>query len=131
MIHWSCAGCTPSFTAELSALDRITVVEKKLDCVYSLIPEVRMLRNEIALIKKPEIPFLKAAKSGPGSNRIDSSSGYHIATVNKKRKADDFEFKNVQGKVRSPKEVKKGANTNPSVIKGVKKPPKRRHLYVG
>ena len=64
MIYWSSAGCTPSFTAELSALERITAVEKKLDCVDSLIREVTMLRNEIALIKKPELTFLKAAKRG-------------------------------------------------------------------
>ena len=128
MIYWSCAGCTPSFTVELSALDRITAVEKKLDCVDSLIREVTMLRNEIALIKKPEFPFLKAAKSGPGWNRCDSSSSYHSSA---EKKADDFEFETVQRKVRSPKELKTGTNTNPAVIKGVKKPPKRRHLYVG
>ena len=55
-----------------------------------------MLRNEIALIKKPEFPFLKAAKSGPGKNRNDSSSSYHSATLNKKRKADDFEFETTE-----------------------------------
>ena len=90
-----------------------------------------MLRNEIALIKKPEFPFLKAAKSGPSRNRNDSSTSHHSATVNKKRKADDLEFETVQRKVRSTKEVKTGTNTNPAVIKGVKKPPKHRHLYVG
>ena len=130
MIYWSCAGCTPSFTADLSALERITAVEKKLNCVDSLIREVTMLRNEIALIKKPEFPFIKAAKSGPSSNRNDSSSSHHSATVNKKRKADDFEFEVVQRKVRSTNEVKTGMNTNPEVIKDVEKPPKRRHLSV-
>ena len=112
-----------------SALDRITAVEKKLACVDSLIGEMTMLRNEIALIKKPEFPFIKAAKSGPGRNRNDSSYRYHSATVNKKRKADDFEFETAQRKVGSPKEVKTGTN-NPAVIKGVKKSPKRSHLYV-
>ena len=68
MIYWSCVGCTLSFTVELSALERITAVEKKLDCVDSLIREVTMLPNEICLIKKPEISFLKAAKSEPGGN---------------------------------------------------------------
>ena len=92
MIYWSCAGCTPIFTAELSALDRITAVEKKLDCVDSLIRECTVQRNEITLIKKPEFPFLKAAKNGPGRNRNDSSSSYHSAAVNKIRKADEFEF---------------------------------------
>ena len=65
MIYWSCAGCTPSFTAELFALDRITAVEEKLDFVDSLIREVTMLRNEIALIKTLEFLFLKAAKVNP------------------------------------------------------------------
>ena len=96
MTYGSCAGCIPSFRAELSALDRITAVEKKLDCVDSLILDVKMLRNEIALIKKPEFPFLNAAKCGPHRNRNDSSSSYHSPTVNKKRKADDFEFETVE-----------------------------------
>ena len=65
MIYWSRAGCTPSFTAELSALDKITAVEKKLDCVDSLILEVTMLRNEIALMKKPTSFFQKLYKVDP------------------------------------------------------------------
>ena len=85
MVYWTCAGCTPIFTAELSALDRNTAVEKKLDCVDSLIRDVTMLRNEITLIKKPEFPFLKAAKSRPGRNRNDRSSSYHSATVHKEK----------------------------------------------
>ena len=123
MIYWSCAGCTPSFTAELSALDRITAVEKKLDCFDSLIREVTMLRNEIALIKKPEFSFLKAAKSGPSRNRNDSSSSHHSATVNKKRKADDLDFETVERKVRSTKEVKTGTNTKTSSHQGCQKAP--------
>ena len=47
MIYCSCVGCTPIFTAELSALDRVTAVEKKLDCVDFLIREITVLRNEI------------------------------------------------------------------------------------
>ena len=86
--------------------------------------------NEIELIKKPEFPFLKAAESGPGMNRNDSSSSYHSATVNKTRKAHDFEFETLQRKVRSTNQVKTGTNTNPAVIKGVKKPPQHRHLYI-
>ena len=85
--------------SELSALDRIEVVEKILDCVDSLIFEVTILPNEIALIKKPEFSFLKNAKSGPAMNGNNSSSIYHIASVNKKRKADDFQFETVQTKV--------------------------------
>ena len=104
MIYWSCAVCTLIFFAELSALDRIMTVEKKPDCVDSLISEVTMIRNEIALINKPEFPFLKAAKGGPGRNQNDSSSSYHRATANKKRKA--VEIETVQKKARSTKEEK-------------------------
>ena len=78
MIYWSCNGCTLIFTAELSSLE----------CDDSLIREVTVLRNEIALIKKPNFPFLRAAKDGPARNRNDSSSS---SKVNKKRKADEFE----------------------------------------
>ena len=53
MIYRSCVGYTPIFTAELSALHRISAVEKNLDYFDSLIREVTRLRNEIALIKKP------------------------------------------------------------------------------
>ena len=74
-----------------------------------------MLRNEIALIKKP--------KSGPDRNLNDSLSSYHSATVNKKRQKDEFDFETVQSKVRSTKEVKTGTKTNPAVIKGVRKNP--------
>ena len=56
-----------------------------------------MLRNEIALIKKPGFHFLKAAISGPVSNQNDSSYSYHSATVNKERKADNFEKSSSHG----------------------------------
>ena len=98
MVHY-----TPIFTAELCALHRITAIEKKLDCVDFLVPEVTMLRNQIALIKKPGFSFLKPAKIGPARIRNDSSSTYHSATVNKTRKADEFEFVSVQKKTRSTK----------------------------
>ena len=68
MFYLSCAGCTPSFTVELSALDKITAVEKKLNCVPrgdSMIREVTMLRNEIGLIENPKFPFLKMQKVDP------------------------------------------------------------------
>ena len=60
--------------SELSALDRIEVVEKILDCVDSPICEVTILRNEIALIMKPEFSFLKIAKSGLAMNVNNNSS---------------------------------------------------------
>ena len=69
IIYWPCAGCTTSLTAEIFALNRFTAIEKMLDCVDDLIRKVTMLRNEIALMKKPEFHFLEASKSGPGSNR--------------------------------------------------------------
>ena len=91
-----------------------------------------MLRNEIPLIKKPEFPFLTAAKRGPDRNRNDSSYSYHSATVNKMRKADDFEFDTVQKKLRSTEHVKMEMNSNPAVIKEMnKKLLKRQHLYAG
>ena len=63
-------------------------------------------------------------------NWDDSSCSYHSATVKKTRKAHGFEFETLQRKVRSTNQVKTGTNTNPTVIKGVKKPPKHRHLYL-
>ena len=53
LIYLSCSGCTLIFTVELLPLDRITVVEKKLDCFDFLIRVVTVLRNEIVFIKKP------------------------------------------------------------------------------
>ena len=80
-----------------------------------------VLRKEIALIKKPYFPFLNVAKIGP-ARRNDNSSGYKSATVNKKRKGDEFEFETVLRIIRSTKEVKMGTNNNPTVIKVVKNP---------
>ena len=117
----TCADRTPVFTAELSALDRNTADEKNLDCVDSLIREMTMLRNEIALIKKPEF-FLTVAKNWPHRNQNDSLSSYHSATVNKKRKADVYEMETVERKLRSTEEVKFGTDPNPPVIKGVQAP---------
>ena len=77
------------------------------------------------------MPFSQSCKSGPGRNRNDSSSSYHCATVNKKRKVVDFEFEIVQRNVRSSKEETTRTNIKPAVIKGVKKPTKRPHLYLG
>ena len=93
MIIWSCAGCTP--TAKLSALDRNSALEKKLDCVEFLIREATVLCNEIAFIMRPDLSFLKTAKIGPARNRNDSSSIYQSATVHNKKKADEFELKTV------------------------------------
>ena len=63
MIYWSCAGCIPIVAAGPSVLDRITTADKKPDCDDSLIHEVTMLRNGIALMNKAEYHFLKAAKN--------------------------------------------------------------------
>ena len=130
MIFWSCSKCSPTFAAELSALDRISAIEQKLECVDALIREVSLLRNEIATTKKPAFPFLKAAKTAFQRTQNDSTSSYQSSSVTKKPKADDFTIEITQRRLRPSKELKTGTNMNTSVISGVKGPPKRRHIYV-
>ena len=48
MIYWSCAGCSPILTEDLSTLDGITAVERKLDQFISSVREVTIIRNEMA-----------------------------------------------------------------------------------
>ena len=62
MISSLCAGCTSVFIAEQSAPDRITLFEKKLDSVDSLIRELKMLRNDSFV---EEIFFKKLQKLKP------------------------------------------------------------------
>ena len=62
MVFWSCETCSPTFAAVISALDRITAMEKKTECVDSLIRDVALLRNEVVLLRKSNFPFLNAAK---------------------------------------------------------------------
>ena len=70
MIFWSCPSCLPTFTTELSALDRISALEVKLEKVESLISEIQSLKLEINSLKKPDYTYLRAAFR----NRTDSTA---------------------------------------------------------
>ena len=63
--------------------------------------------------------------------RNDSTSSYQSASGTKNRKANDLTVKTAQRNQRASKELKTGTNTNTSVISGVKRPPKRRQIYIG
>ena len=68
MIFRSCPSFLPTFTIELSALDRIYALENKLEKVDSLISEIQSLKLEINFLKKQDYPYLSAAFR----NRTDS-----------------------------------------------------------
>ena len=55
---------------ELSALDRISALEVKLEKVDSLIPAIQSLKLEINSLKKPDYSYLRAAFR----NRTDSTA---------------------------------------------------------
>ena len=61
MIFWSRPSCLPIFTIELLALDRISVLEVKLESVDSLISEFQVLKLEIFSLRKYEYTYLRAA----------------------------------------------------------------------
>ena len=73
------------FAAEISALDRISAMEKKIECVNSRIRDVALLRNEVASLRKPDSPFLNADKTEFHRNRIESSSSSQGISGSKKR----------------------------------------------
>ena len=73
------------FAAEISALDRISAMEKKIECVNSRIRDVALLRKEVASLRKPDSPFLNADKTGFHRNRIESSSSSQGISGSKKR----------------------------------------------
>ena len=60
----------PTFTTELSALDRISALEVKLEKVDSLISEIQSLKLEINSLKKLDYTYLRAAFR----NRSDSTA---------------------------------------------------------
>ena len=91
---------------------------------------VSLVRSEIATMKKPDFPFIRAAKTGLMRSRDESTSSYRSASGTKKPKVDDLIAETTQRKLR-PKELKTGTNTNSSVISGAKRPPKPGHNYVG
>ena len=84
-------------------------------------------------MKKPDSPFPRAAETELLKTRNDSTSSYQSATGTKKRKAYDLNIETTQLKQRPSgiKKLKTGTNTNTSDILGVKRPPSRRHVYVG
>ena len=74
LILWSFKICSSTFAAEILALDRIWAMEKKIERVNSIIRDLARLQNEVALLRKPDFPFLNAAKTGFHRNRIESFS---------------------------------------------------------
>ena len=103
-------------------------MKTKLECVDSFFREVSLLRNEIATMKRPDFPFLIAAKTGFLRTRNESNES---ASGIKKRKTDHLAIDTTQRKQRPSRELKTATNTNTSVILVVKRPPKSRHNYVG
>ena len=78
------------FAAEISALDRISAMEKKIEFVNSRIRDDALLRNEVPSLNKPDYPFLNAEKTGFHRNRTESSSSSQGISGSKKRKAEEF-----------------------------------------
>ena len=78
------------FAADISALDRISAMEKKIECVNSRIRDVALLRREVASLRKPVSLFLNAEKTGFHRNRTESSSSSQGISGSKKRKAEEF-----------------------------------------
>ena len=78
------------FAADISALDKISAMEKKIECVNSRIRDVALLRREVASLRKPVSLFLNAEKTGFHRNRTESSSSSQGISGSKKRKAEEF-----------------------------------------
>ena len=125
MVFWLCESCSPTFAAVISALDRTTAMEKKTECVDSLIRDVALLQNEVVLLRKSNFPSLNAVKTGFHRNRSNSPSVSLRILGSKKRKAEKFVLKATQRKLRPSTEVKTGTNTSSSIFSGVKKPDRR------
>ena len=127
MIFWSCSSCLPNFITELSALDRISALEVKLEKVDLLISEIQTLKLEINFLKKPVYPSLRAAfRNLTNRTASDLSS--------KKRKGDGNENLVVdkESQDRKPKVFKTATNFNhQTTVSAIKRPPKRRDLYIG
>ena len=87
------------FAAEISALDRISAMEKQIEFVNSRIRDDALLRNEVPSLNKPDYPFLNADKIGFHRNRIESSSSSQSISGSKKRKAEEFVMEPTQRKL--------------------------------
>ena len=126
MIFFSCPSYLPTFTTELSALDRISVLEVEFEKVDSLIFEIQSLKMEINYLKKPVYPYLRAVFR----NRTDSTASDRIS---KKRKAEGNEnvLAGKKSQDRKPKVLKTDTNINhQTAVSAIKRPPQRRHLYI-
>ena len=107
MIFWSCPSCLSTFTTELSALDRISALENKLEKADSLISEIKSMKLEIIFLKKPDYPYLSAAfRNWTDSTASDQNS--------KKQKAEGNEnvLAGKESHDRKPKVFKTGTNIN-------------------
>ena len=127
MIFWSCPSCLPTFTTKLSALERISSLEVKLEKVDSLISEIQSLKLEINSLKKPHYPYLRAAfRILTDSTASDRNSKTRKAEGNESLHAD------MESQNRKPKVFKTGTNINhPTTVSAIKRPPKKRLLYIG
>ena len=119
-------SCLPTFTTELSALDRISAFEFILEKVDMLISETQSLKLEINSLKKQDYPYLRAAFR----NQTDITASDRNS---KKRKDEDNE--NVlaveEFQDRKPKVFKTGTIINhQTTVSAIKKPPKRWYLYI-
>ena len=124
---WSCLGCLPKFTTELSALEWISFREVNLEKVDSLTSENQSLKLEINSVKKPGYPYLRAAFR----NRTDSTASDRNS---KKRKAEGNEKLHVdkESQNKKIKVFKTGLNIHhQTAIRAIKRPVKRRNFYIG
>ena len=116
-----------NFSTELSAHDRIFALEVRLEKVYSLISDIQLLKLEINSLNKPAYLYLRAAfRNWTDSTASDRNS--------KKRKAECNEnvLAGKESQARKPKIFKTGTNINhQTAVCANKRPPKRRHLYIG
>ena len=92
-IFWSFKKCLPIFATEMQVLDRISLIEQKLECIDALICEVSLHRNQIATKKKPNSPFLKAEKTGFLRTRNDIILSYKSELGTKKTKNRRFDYR--------------------------------------
>ena len=63
-IFWPFKKCLPIFATEMQVLDRISLIEQKLECIDALICEVSLHRNQIATKKSRILRFLKQKRRG-------------------------------------------------------------------
>ena len=110
-LHWNdvlvLSDLFATLTTELSALDRISALEVKLEKIDTLISYVQSLKLEINSLKKPDYPYIRAAFR----NRTDSTASDRNS---KKRKTEGNEnlFADKEFQDRKPNIFKTGTNIN-------------------